>query len=212
MSDIKTVQALKADALEIFAGCSQETRDAIEWYDASVTALIEQMQREEAQPVAQLVRWEPHQLGSGIVMRRDGDGEWVEFADVQQLLAAPSHSSKAALSDEEIDAVARDGEGDLPVLAALIGTITKATANGEALAALMSYRKKTRLSAARAILARAGIEESRREPLTRHEFHLALDRAGIAGDLTFDRELAIARVVEAWHGITPQAGRESGDA
>lgn len=66
----------------------------------------------------------------------------------------PLNAAPPMLTDEEIDSIARDGEGDLPVLADLIDTIRKADTNGSALFALMGYRKKTRLSTIRAVLAR----------------------------------------------------------
>lgn len=41
-----------------------------------------------------------------------------------------------------------------------------------------------------------------RQPLTKHELHLALDKAGIkANGVTLDHEFAVARVVEREHGI-----------
>jgi hypothetical protein len=53
--------------------------------------------------------------------------------------------------------------------------------------------------------------ESRKEPLTSHEILLALTRAGIGGACTFDHELAVARVVEAAHGIQSAPSCEDAD-
>ena len=45
-----------------------------------------------------------------------------------------------------------------------------------------------------------------RQPLTKHEVHLALDRAGIkANGVTLEHELAVARATEAAHGIKERA-------
>lgn len=67
---------------------------------------------------------------------------------------------------------------------------------------------------ARAILARAGIGESRREPLTDHRCIDLIVDCGLYESKeppTLEEMCSFIRTIEAEHGITPQAGKESGE-
>lgn len=115
------------------------------------------------------------------------DQDFYDFAQalMMEVLArapAPSaESSKAALSDDDFNEVEVE---------------------------LLAQGRFSLANFARAILARAGIGESRREPLTIEQIRDAVFNAGLM--FTGPDEM-VARAIEAAHGITPQAGKESGD-
>ena len=114
---------------------------------------------------------------------------------------APAQSSKAALSDEEIKAAAKQA-------GFLFHTIPEYAPIQHTLPEEFSERCFYRF--ARAILARAGIT---RKPLT--EAAISEGRDGCIETATVYECAAFrkgVRFAERHHGITPQAGKESGDA
>lgn len=107
------------------------------------------------QPAAYI--WHGH-LGPGAKsLRLSIPNQWEYAEKVEPLFTHPKEGGDAvreALSDEQIEKIGytSDGDDDLNSCTELVGTVARAKTNGEALGAIMGFRKTQRMNAIRAAL------------------------------------------------------------